>query len=349
MRGRSQIAAVAGVVIAAISLGGAIPAEAGAVPPQAVAARRLGSVREYSLPEPTDVYPYDIASGPDGNMWFTEFLGHQVARITPGGFISEFPLGGVVSTEPEFITSGPAGSLWVNDVDGTVHRITTRGHDVNQYPTGLRGGITHGPDGNLWIAAGSTIGRLTPGGKLTRFPLPGAAALRITTGPDGNLWFTDPVDFFTTGRIGRITPAGVITEFPVPANIDGHTVPWDITAGPDGRLWFTDQFDRVGRISTDGHIKMFSVGPDGSAPSVPSGITTGPDGNLWFTVVETASIVRMSPTGTLTTFRLPAPYAGPAFITPDRASRLWFTEPGRDHPANRIGSIEACGAGSCQG
>ena len=64
--------------------------------------------------------------------------------------------------------------------------------------------ITAGPDGNLWFTEQyrNTIGRMTPAGVVTEFPVPtrNAAPAGITTGPDGNLWFTQ------RHGIGRITP-----------------------------------------------------------------------------------------------------------------------------------------------
>jgi virginiamycin B lyase len=55
-------------------------------------------------------------------------------------------------------------------------------------------GLTAGPDGNLWFiesssSGGSAIGRITPAGALTDFPLlPGTGNPgSLTVGPDGNL------------------------------------------------------------------------------------------------------------------------------------------------------------------
>ncbi len=110
-------------------------------------------------------------------------------------------------------------------------------------PAGTPFDITAGPDGNLWFTDGvGGIGRITPSGSITEFPVPGGA-FRITAGPDGNLWFTE----YSRGKIGRITPGGRITEFPTP---DGA---WGITAGPDGNLWFTElEGNKIGRITTTG-------------------------------------------------------------------------------------------------
>jgi streptogramin lyase len=73
------------------------------------------------------------------------------------------------------------------------------------------GGITAGSDGNLWFTEifGSRIGRITPDGAITEFPLPfGGPPSSIAAGPDGNLWFT-----LRESTIGRITPDGALTEF----------------------------------------------------------------------------------------------------------------------------------------
>ena len=92
--------------------------------------------------------------------------------------------------------------------------------------------ITAGPDGNLWFtevtAGAGQIGRLTPSGRFTVFPVPTASSMPegITAGPDGNLWFTES----GSNKIGRITPAGSITEFSTPRPIAGRS------ASPPGRM-----------------------------------------------------------------------------------------------------------------
>jgi sugar lactone lactonase YvrE len=135
--------------------------------------------------------------------------------------------------------------------------------------------ITAGPDGNMWFTDdfGGKIGRITPAGAITEFPVPHSPRLEgIAAGPDGNLWFTD----LRNDRIGRISTAGVITEFPLRPNAE----PMGITAGPDGNLWFTEfAADRIGRITPAGVITEFRVPGFG----VLWDITAGPDGNLWFT------------------------------------------------------------------
>ncbi len=111
-------------------------------------------------------------------------------------------------------------------------------------PAALPGGITTGSDGALWFTEQDLdrIGRITVGGVLTEFALPGPRAPSyIAAGPDGNLWFTEQA-----GRVGRITVSGQITEFSIPTPSGQPAV---ITAGPDGGMWFTELFaGQIGRV-----------------------------------------------------------------------------------------------------
>jgi hypothetical protein len=123
--------------------------------------------------------------------------------------------------------------------------------------TGYSAGITFGstvemialgPDGNLWFAENnvSKIGRITPAGVVTEFPLtPNSGPMWIASGPDGNVWFTE---YDSTRRVGRITPTGVVTEFTTGTTPNSY--PNGIVAGPDGGMWFTESaVDTIGRIT----------------------------------------------------------------------------------------------------
>ncbi len=176
----------------------------------------------YSTPYTGVNGPYGITLGPDGNLWYATAIGQSVGRITPAGVFTDFPTG----SDPIGITSGPDGALWFAS-SGTVGRISTAG-DVRQYAVAAGRQITTGPDGNLWFAEvrANKIGRLTPDGLLTEFPIPtsvqtglgeGSFPYGITTGPDGNIWFTEQYG----NKIGRLTPHG--TGTPLCAS-DAHTL-----------------------------------------------------------------------------------------------------------------------------
>ncbi|PYX77303.1 MAG: hypothetical protein DMG66_07410 [Acidobacteria bacterium] len=101
-------------------------------------------------------------------------------------------------------------------------------------------GIVTGPDGNLWYTNSNSrsIGRITPSGVITTFPVPGGVFPdQITKGADGNLWFTDALADF----VGRITTSGAITVFPLAAGAD----PVGITLGPDNNVWLAQSLNSL--------------------------------------------------------------------------------------------------------
>jgi streptogramin lyase len=309
------------------------------------------AARHHRVPDPhRERHSHRHHARPDGNLWFTETGGNKIGRITPTGTIDEFPalFSGLV---PWAITAGPDGNLWFTNLgsscltgcsppyDDQIGRITPAG-SITYFPSifGWSNGITSGPDGNLWFAAGvggnldPEIVRMTPSGAITEFALPAGdtrhiAAQHVKTGSDGNLWFTKTEQTPAGGWIGRITPTGTITEFPIPT---AGASPVRMTAGPDGNIWFVEQGAvAIGRITPTGTITEF---PIPTAGAVLAGITAGPDGNLWFTDSGASAIGRITPAGTITEF--PILSGGmPGDITTGPDGNLWFVEP----YANKIG------------
>ncbi|MET7986796.1 MULTISPECIES: hypothetical protein [unclassified Streptomyces] len=77
-------------------------------------------------------------------------------------------------------------------VDG-IGRVTADG-DYEHWP--LPAGtdpqtIVQGPNGARWFTTESQVGRLTPAGKLTMWPAPGARSLGSTVAADGAFWLAD--------------------------------------------------------------------------------------------------------------------------------------------------------------
>jgi len=190
--------------------------------------------------------------------------------------------------------------------------------------------IKSGPDGNLWYIEedANKIGRITPSGTITEFPIPSASysnPTSITSGPDGNLWFTED----NLHTIGRITPSGTITQF------SASSPTYTITSGPDGNLWFGGG-NQIGRMTPSGTITVFTLP---SATSSIDTITSGPDGNLWFTDFPD-QIGKIIPSGTITEFPIPTANTAPVGITSGPDGNLWFTE----EYGNQIGRITPSGA-----
>ncbi len=73
---------------------------------------------EFSIPTLGST-PFNLTQGPDGALWFTEFLGNKIGRITTSGVITEFMIP-TSSGFPQGITTGPDGDPPVRTSDSRV-------------------------------------------------------------------------------------------------------------------------------------------------------------------------------------------------------------------------------------
>ncbi|MGH7267834.1 MAG: virginiamycin B lyase family protein [Candidatus Rokuibacteriota bacterium] len=297
-----------GLAVAALLLAG-LPAAAGA---DVVFTR-------FAIPTPASE-PEGITVGPDGALWFVEYAGNKIGRITTAGDITEFTLP-AAGSQPVGIVAGPDGALWFTENGADqIGRITTTG-DITEFPLPPSTepfGIAVGSDGALWFTEKGTdrIGRITVGGDVTGFPIPTPASNPnfIVSGPDGALWFTEGAN-----QIGRITTAGDVTEFPTPP-VSGLE---NITVGPDGALWFSlNGVSRIGRLTTEGVLTEFPL-PPGAGPA---GIVTGPDGALWFAEASGERIGRITTAGAVTEYPVPPPgETEPVRMVVGPDGAIWFT------------------------
>ncbi len=157
--------------------------------------------------------PQAIVVGPDGNLWVTEVIKHQIFRVTPNGEMSSFRVPGDQVGVIQGITSGPDGNLWFTSrEENAIRRISTKGEFNGTFaipsqattPTKFNTGswprgITVGPDGQIWFAemAANKIGRVTLTGEFSEF-----------CNPDGkcrSLWCGDRPrsEFVVHGKRGR--------------------------------------------------------------------------------------------------------------------------------------------------
>jgi virginiamycin B lyase len=298
----------------------------GAVPRDIAA---LPAMTEYAIPT-GGAGSWRITGGPDGALWFTEWTGNNIGRMTTDGAVTEYPIP-TAASNPGVITSGPDGALWFTEKNGNkIGRITTAGA-VTEYalPAATNPyGITTGPDGALWYTGQTSnkIGRMTTGGVVTaEYAIPTATSpVCITTGPDGALWFTNN----TGNMIGRVTTAGAMTEFPVPTAGNTNT----IVQGPDGALWFTElDNSRIGRMTASGAVTEFPVPTAGQL----YGLLSGPDGALWYANWTNNLIGRMTTSGVTSEYAIPTAASQPSGLANGSNGDVWFTEVG----GNNIGTF----------
>lgn len=209
------------------------------------------------------LFPFKIATAPDGSIWFNG--GGSVAqRMHTGGTGTAGSLGVTTNTSGTTgdIALGPDGNMWITKSNGPTHELlrvnpTTGNTQAFAIPQGNVGPrqLTIGPDGNLWF---THTGFAQPGvmryvidtNTFTNFPIPaGSNPKGITAGDDGNLWFIRG----NTGTIGRISPTGTgYTTFTATGLSFGPS-PQEIAPGPGNTLWAGGGGSprRIARIAVD--------------------------------------------------------------------------------------------------
>lgn len=251
----------------------------------------------------------DLAAGKEGNVWFACFVETNVGfagrtrigRVTPAGHVTEF--GGQLPKNQEAAE------------------------------------IVVAADGNLWFTLNSStrllaakrrppeIGRITPSGQVTTYPLPLGAKYGIgnlVAGPNGYLWFVG------AGSLWQISPLGTITRLPVDLGQDNVTT---LEAGSEGNLWFARKpasgpgSGVIGRLTPSGELSEFGSTIPGFAPTM---LIADPGGSLLFFYGNGGTgeaLGRISPGGELTTAPTmllgPGKKLGGAAIGAD--GNLWYS------------------------
>jgi streptogramin lyase len=161
-----------------------------------------------------------IATGPDGNLWFTEQATNKIGRLTPSGVLTEFAI-------PTANSNSDSLSL--------------------------------GPDGNLWFVEISTnqIASITPGGVITEYPIPSpnSQPYAIVTGRDGELWFTEGnanqigrTNFFHETTSTALTAPASPPIFNQPVTFKATVAPsFPNAVAPTGAVTFYDGATQLGQ------------------------------------------------------------------------------------------------------
>jgi RHS repeat-associated protein len=269
------------------------------------------SITEYYPPIGSEPQSIALGPGPAHLMWFLETGTNQINSITSNGSFRTTPInvtGGYVVGPSSIITLGPDGALWYSEdqtgVAGAVGRVTTSG-SITDYPLAswlppqwqppnslFQDGLAWGADGRLYVGLSNT----SP-----------------TSGNIAQLTYdftTNPPTLTSVQLYGTADP------------------PTDLTQGPDGNIWFTEGA-HVGRLTPAGVLNEWAMSPGASNPIW---IGPGPDGNVYFTDSMASRVSRVTPTGKITDFAVPAPPPPtgsnpvPLGITGAPDGNVWFAD-----------------------
>jgi virginiamycin B lyase len=289
----------------------------------------IGALKQYQLPT-ADSAPRYIATGSDGNRWFTEsseFLPATIGRITPSGAVTEFGPACPFCILND-IAQGPGNILYYTSNDPILGRITTSGDFLDPVPMpqsdAVAGNIAaHG--NRIWITDfnGDNLWRYTIGtGRFTQFPVSQPADVAVDAA--GIVWFTAP-DEPGIGRLDPQTGALSLTA------TEGF--PREIAVAANGEIWFTERFVplAVGRLDpATNTVTEFPVTPGVG----PEGITASPDGSIWFTQTTKGNVARITDDGVITEAKA-VKRSEPFGITVDADADPWYTM----MSANKIGEL----------
>jgi streptogramin lyase len=150
--------------------------------------------------------PTKLANGPDGNLWFTEYAGANIGKITPSGMVKEYNVGGGANNFG--IVGGPHNTIWWTDsANRRVGMMKTNGTNIKYFSvgTGSPAEIAYRPqDGKFYFTMWEgMIGQVTPTGKVHVCTIPATptfVAFGIVENPvDKSMWFVD-----NSGSVDRI-------------------------------------------------------------------------------------------------------------------------------------------------
>ncbi|MCB9371831.1 MAG: S-layer homology domain-containing protein [Microthrixaceae bacterium] len=272
-----------------------------AVPTAAPAAAEQGDITTFTDVDGEVDEPTDLVVAPDGTVWFTSHANDLIGRLDPGtGEITTFGASEFNIEGPNHLAVTDDGIVWfTNEDNDRIGRLDPDTGVVNVFEDARfrdPGGITAGPDGNVWFTAPTTtgsyptpgwIGRITPSGQITLVPLPGGrqASRGIVLGPDQRLWFVIDEVAINSRNLGALDPDTLVTA----VYGTNHPGPEDLTVGADGNIWYVYQqvhfggevthwLDRLSldTFTVDVHRDYFH---DRGANVA---IAPGPDLSMWF-------------------------------------------------------------------
>ncbi|HYF63646.1 MAG TPA: hypothetical protein VD886_12580 [Herpetosiphonaceae bacterium] len=304
------------LVLASLALGvllGTLPA----------AALAPGEFTTYPLPVDPQIAakePRGIAYGADGNLWFADYAGDAISRLTPAGVFTRFPLAARPSpARPRDIVAAPDGTLWFT-ADDTVGAIDSTG--VITEHTVAEGAmyLVAGPDDALWFTGSDAqqILRMTYDGAVTAVLTPAIGTIReLEFESPTVLWFAQSAG----ERVGRFDlESGQVEFIPIRFEFAAEA----LAIAPDGTVWVSSSSgSEMARITSDRTVRIF---PIPTRATHANDMEIGPDGQVWFVESGGAKLGRISASGQITEYPLPSPDSDSRHLSRGPDNTLWITD-----------------------
>ncbi|TSC33550.1 hypothetical protein [Corallococcus sp. Z5C101001] len=260
--------------------------------------------KEFPL-EGKNTWPFNVALGPDGSVWFTQRFAGQVGRLDPAsGSVRNYPLPNRQSGPAGLAVDARSGRVWFTEgFTDTVGSLDPATGAIREWRLGTEStGVVSGPaglavdaQGGVWFAKlEGRLGYLAPDAQTPRIIEVPAEARRpagIAVSPSGDVW-TLALD----GNLAlRYRPStGAFTSFPMPTGAPDlepgvpptarSSRPFGLGFDKQGNLWFSEQYA--------GKLGVLDLAPPSIQVLSPAGVAEGGRTMLSVRITDRVSGVR---------------------------------------------------------
>jgi len=248
--------------------------------------------------DPNGTPAYDIKVASDGHIWYTSPDDNSICQLIWGGeyAITEYFMNTAASA-PTFLHLDANGDVYATEAAGNniVFLDTSTGNQTEYpitTPAATPEGLDIDPDGNIWFTEydASQVGRMTPGGVFTEFPLlPTMGPWDIVYNPsDGYLWFSESTGN-AIGWIDSLTSAYYNLD-----TSDYTVIPFGGLIDSAGTIWGSDHGkNQIGSYSRTGTTTAYNIS---SGTLGLNGMAEDTNGNIWIAGSDSGKLYRFDHT-----------------------------------------------------
>jgi uncharacterized protein (TIGR03437 family) len=297
--------------------------------------------------------PRNVALGPDGSLYISDFGSNQVYRVLNGqlslvagtgtaGF-SGVGTSAVLAqlNAPAGLAADPSGALYFADSGNNRVRKVYNGVIITVFNTPAPTGVALDSNGMLYVAAAGYFGTVVQ-------QIPGIAAVRdVTLDTAGNIYFTSSAfvsEISNGGAPATIAGSGTTPGFGGdggPATSAQLDLPSGVVLDSNGNAYIADTSNnRIRMVTPSGIISTFAGTGDPAQLNAPLGLAIDSSNNLYVANTGNNEVDKITPAGTISP--IASQLNHPVSVAIDTQGSVYIADSGN----NRIVQVPAGGTAS---